>query len=92
MVWSLLGSGHGKGKYDGAGAIAKQASRKEQGEFDGTPLRNAEESAAYLRIIFTKEQLSHLLVRENVQRVIWEVKRGSCLSQPALRMSNHRRF
>ena len=64
MVRSLLGSGHGKGKHDGAGAIAKQALRKQQRKFDDIPLRNAEESAAYLRIIFTKEQLSHLNVRE----------------------------
>lgn len=64
MVRTLLGSGHGKGKHDGAGAIAKQALRKEQRKFDGIPLRNAEESAVYLRMIFTKEQLSHLNVRE----------------------------
>lgn len=64
MVRSLLGSGHGKGKHDGAGAIAKQALRKEQRKFDGILLRDAEESAAYLRMIFTKEQLSHLNVRE----------------------------
>ena len=42
MIWSYYGSGHGKGLHDGAGAMLKQAIRRDEMNFDSrTKLQSA---------------------------------------------------
>lgn len=48
MLWNFYGSGHGKGEWDGAGAVVKRALRAEQLLNPQTTLRNARDCVTFL--------------------------------------------
>lgn len=48
MIWNFSGSGHGKGEWDGAGAVVKRALRKEQLLNPQRTLQNAEQCFTFL--------------------------------------------
>lgn len=48
MVWNFFGSGHGKGEWDGAGAVVKRALRSEQLMNPNRPLQNARDCVTFL--------------------------------------------
>ena len=48
MLWNFFGSGHGKGEWDGAGAVVKRALRSEQLLNPNQPLQNARDWVTFL--------------------------------------------
>ncbi len=48
MLWNFYGSGHGKGEWDGAGAVVKRALRSEQLLNPHRSLRNARDCVTFL--------------------------------------------
>lgn len=48
MLWSFFGSGHGKGEWDGAGAVVKRALRAEQLVNPNRSLRDARDCETFL--------------------------------------------
>lgn len=48
MLWSFYGSGHGKGEWDGAGAVVKRALRSEQLLNPHRRLQTAEDCVHFL--------------------------------------------
>ena len=48
MLWNYYGTGHRKGKWDGAGAVVKRALRNEQLLNPHRRLQNAEDCVLYL--------------------------------------------
>ena len=48
MLWNFFGSGHGKGEWDGAGAVVKRALRSEQLLKPHRTLRNARDCITFL--------------------------------------------
>ena len=48
MCWNYFGSGHGKGKHDGAGAVIKRALTAEQLDVNGACLQNAHDVVEWL--------------------------------------------
>ena len=49
MRWNYFESAHGKGEWDGAGAVAKRALRVEQIRNPNRPLQNAEHVVQFLK-------------------------------------------
>jgi hypothetical protein len=73
MQWNHFGSGHGKGRWDGAGATIKQALRAEQVKPDGIRLHNASDAVAYLRQYMGRQYAGYTNVRRDVKRYFYEV-------------------
>lgn len=48
MLWNFYGSGHGKGEWDGAGAVVKRTLRSEQLLNPHRNLRNAQDCVTFL--------------------------------------------
>lgn len=48
MLWNYFGTGHGKGKWDGAGAVIKRALRNEQLVNPHRQLQNAADCVHFL--------------------------------------------
>lgn len=48
MLWNFYGSGHGKGEWDGVGAVVKRTLRSEQLLNPATPLKNAQDCVTFL--------------------------------------------
>lgn len=48
MLWNYYGTGHGKGEWDGAGAVVKRALRNEQLLNPHRRLQNAEDCVQFL--------------------------------------------
>jgi hypothetical protein len=74
MLWSYFGSGHGKGVYDGAGAVLKQSIRFEQMKMESPKLQTAADVVAFCLQKQTTETKSsnnhreHRTYRRNVIR------------------------
>jgi hypothetical protein len=49
MIWSLFGSGHGKGAHDGVGVVVKRFFWREQLNVQGVKLQNVKEVITFLR-------------------------------------------
>lgn len=48
MLWNYFGTGHGKGEWDGAGAVVKRALRNEQLVNPHRRLQNAADCVQFL--------------------------------------------
>ncbi len=48
MIWSLFGSGHGKGIHDGVGVVVKKVLRRKQLNVEGVKFQNVEKVVAFL--------------------------------------------
>jgi hypothetical protein len=73
MQWNYFGTGHGKGRWDGAGATIKQALRNEQVKPNGLRLQNASDVVTYLRVHLSREYAGYEGVRRTIQRHFHDV-------------------
>lgn len=74
MQWNHFGTGHGKGRWDGAGAHVKQALRAEQVKPRGLKLHNSADVVAFLREQMTREYAGYKEARRTVHRYFYDVK------------------
>ena len=73
MQWNWFGSGHGKGRWDGAGAHVKQALRAEQVKPLGCRLHGATDVVQFLCTQMTREYAGYSGARRSVHRYFYDV-------------------
>lgn len=77
MSWFFFGSGHGKGKHDGAGAVVKRTLTHEQLKPNGATLKCAADVVAYCQATMSQgAPASYPSKERECARVFWEVKEG----------------
>ena len=75
MRWNYFESAHGKGEWDGAGAVAKRALRAEQIRNPLRPLQNAEHVVQYLKENYSERVASTYAQSKTnpISRVFWNI-------------------
>lgn len=75
MRWNFFESAHGKGEWDGAGAVVKRALRAEQIQNPSRPLQNADQVVEFLKENYsTRVASSYNQCRSNfISRVFWNI-------------------
>ena len=84
MQWNWFGSGHGKGRWDGAGAHVKQALRAEQVKPQGLRLHCASDVVQFLRTHMTREYAGYSGARRLVHRYFYDVTEVAVNLMPSL--------
>ena len=73
MQWNWFGSGHGKGRWDGAGVHVKQALRAEQVKPQGLKLHCASFVVQFLRTHITREYVGYRGAKKAVSRHFYDI-------------------
>ena len=76
MQWNWFGSGHGKGRWDGAGAHVKQALRAKQVKPLGCRLHGAIDVVQFLRTQMTKEYAGYSGAPRSVHCYFYDVTKA----------------
>jgi hypothetical protein len=75
-MWSFIGSGHGKGPHDGAGAVLKQYIQTAQLDVNGPKLQYTADIVRFLREKLSHRPATSYTERRPVSRTFWHIEQS----------------